>query len=161
MSNTQPLWRDIRFVRGAAGGAVLAGIAVGAATVGFFPRAHAAETAVTAPGSAFAEQILGKAGPAESLSPDTIPADFRLLRLVDASSRVGFYVTHGDTLSAGGQTFLLAYQVALYTDADGVQKIARGQDMSLALVNMSSVEIIDQMGPVPEVGTPPPPHSQQ
>lgn len=162
MSEVHSKRQALPIVRKAAvGAALLAGFAAGAATVCWFPRAHAAEPAAPASASALAEQIAGKAGPPESISPDTIPADYRLIRLVDTSSRVGFYVTRGDTISAGGQTFLLAYQVSLFNDADGIQKIARGQTLWLALVNTSTIEIADQMGPVPNVGTPPPPSSQQ
>lgn len=160
-SHTQgPHWRR----RAAVGTAVAVGFGIGISAAGWLGRAHAAETAAVtalAAGTGFAAQIAGKSGPAESISPDTIPAGYRLIRIVDTSSRVGFYVTQGETLSVGGQTFLLAYQVTLFSDADGIQKIARGQTLWLALINMSSAEIVDQMGPVPDVGTPPAPQRQQ
>lgn len=152
-------WRTQWTRRTAFGAALLAGLGGGMAVSAWFPRAQAQGTAAAppAPTSALAQQILGHGGLPDSISPDTIPADYRLVRVFDTGSRVGFYVTRGDMISSGGQSFLLAYQVNVFTDAAGEQKIARGQDLWLTLINTSSIELIDQIGPVPEASAPPPP----
>jgi hypothetical protein len=137
---------------------LLLAFAAGLATTLWIARAQAAPPSATPTlTSELAMQIAGKAGPSLSISADAIPADYRLIELIDAQGKSGYYATRGESLAIGADNYLLAYQVNVFNDEAGEQKIARGQSLDLSLVNLHQVEVIRQIGALPEAATPPPP----
>jgi hypothetical protein len=141
--------------------ALILTFAAGIATALWIGRVQAAPATTPAPTTELAQQIAGKGGPPLSMSPDSIPSDYRLIVLIDAQGKSGYYATRGETLTIGTASYLLAYEVNIFTDEAGDQKIARGQSLDLSLINMNTVEIIRQITALPQVGTPPPPTRRQ
>ncbi|HEX5323206.1 MAG TPA: hypothetical protein VFW40_05420 [Capsulimonadaceae bacterium] len=141
-------------------GLLIAFLAGFAAHSGIGRAQAAAGPAGTAPSTPLALQIAGKAGPPLTLSPDSIPSDYRLVGLIDAQGKSGYYVSRGDMLAIGSDNYLLAYEVTIFNDEAGEMKIARGDSLTLSLINLHTLEIISHIGPLPAVATPPPPRRQ-
>ena len=144
-------------------GIALAGAFIAGAFTGYsswIGRAQAAPAA-EAPSTPLAQLIAGKAGTPLSINADSIPPDFRLVGLIDAQGKSGYYVTRGETLTIGTDNYLVAYEVTIFNDEAGGQKIARGEPLLLSLINLHTVEIISHIGALPGVGTPPPPRRQE
>ncbi len=70
----------------------------------------AAKPAVAA--NPLGDMLSGKAFPL-SVPTDQMSAGYHLVALVDAQGKANLYATQGTTTSAGGETYLVAYEVTL------------------------------------------------
>ena len=97
-------------------GAGMAVGAIGATLVRTLPPVQAAPaaakpTSVAAAGP-MGDLFAGKTFPL-SLPAEKMDGSYRLVALVDAQGKPNLYATQGQTTSAGGETYLVAYEVTL------------------------------------------------
>lgn len=111
------------------------------------PAARADDKAAPAPGTV-AALLSGTPYPA-TLKAVLLDTPYRQVDLVDAQGKLGTYITKGDTTTAGGETFLVAY----FAPPDpgtpaGTTAVPRTATLHLALINMRFVQAMTNPRPV-------------
>ncbi len=100
--------------------ALLVGISMAAGALGtkfvrLMPPVQAAPVAAkpaAAASNPLGDMLAGKTFPL-TVSTEQMNAGYRLVALVDAQGKPSLYATQGQTTSAGGETYLVAYEVTL------------------------------------------------
>lgn len=127
-------------------GGALAVAGLGLAATRLTPAAKAAPTptAATAP---VADLFAGKAYPL-TLKAEQIDPSYHLIALVDGQGQISRYATRGDTAAAGGETFLVCYDVPLTNAKTPPPQPQAGTTGALLYVNMRAVEAMGGILPI-------------
>ncbi len=106
------------------------------------PTARAADKA-PAPAAAapvtLPSLLSGKLYP-PTLKAADVDASFQMVDLVDTQGKPGTYVTQGETATAGGETFLVAYFISVGPGQPAATMVAPGSTLRLAFINMRYVQ---------------------
>jgi len=122
----------------------LAGMGLAVAATRLTPAALAAPASVAtaaSPAGALAEMLAGKTYPL-TLKAEQIDASYHLVGLVDAQGQSSVYATRGETLSTGGETFLVCYSVATTNSPIRAPQPKAGATANLIYINMHAVEAV-------------------
>ncbi len=135
-------------------GGALAGMGMGLAATRLTPPVKAAPTvtAATPAVGAMADLYSGKTYPL-TLKAEQIDGAYHLVALVDAQGHGSLYATRGETAAAGGETFLVCYDVPVTDAKTHPPQPQAGTTANLIYINMHAVEAMG--GVVPILPTPP------
>lgn len=144
-------------------GGVLAGAVLGFGATRLTPTAKAAgakEATVTTPGgpaaaNTFGEVFSGKTYPL-TLTAEKIDSSYHLVALVDEQDKVSQVATRGETFTAGGEVFLVCYDVPLTTAQTRPPQPKAGATGNVLYVNMRSIQAMAGILPITPTDTPAP-----
>lgn len=130
-------------------GGTLALMGLGLAATRLTPAAKAAPTPVTATAAtgAMADLLAGRTYPL-TLKAEQIDSSYHLIALVDGQGQLSRYATRGETASAGGETFLVCYDVPLTNAKTHPPQPQSGATGGLLYVNMRAVEAMGGILPI-------------
>ena len=120
-------------------GGAMAGMLVGLAATRLTPAVKAATPAAAV--GAMAELFAGKTYPL-TLKADQINTSYHLVFLVDAQGRPSQYATRGETVAAGGETFLVCYDVPIAAAKTHPPQPKAGETGQLIYINIHAVQAI-------------------
>ncbi len=128
-------------------GAIIGGALLGLTLGRSLPTAQAAPMPLpTKTSGGTADLFNGKTFPL-TLMTDDIDTTYHLVAFVDAQGKPGTYVTKGETVTLGGETFVAAYAAPLL-DAKGNFQPKSGETAVLTLINLRSVEAVVGIRPI-------------
>jgi hypothetical protein len=139
-------------------GSALVGTLVGLGATRLMPPAQAAPpkpsvaTAATPAAAPLAEAFSGKTYPL-TLPAEKIDSNYHLTALVDAQGKASLVATRGETISGGGEAFLVCYDVPLTNSATRPPQPKAGTTGNLLYVNLHVVQAMAGILPI----TPPDP----
>ena len=144
-------------------GGALAGVFLGLGATRLTPTAKAAgakEAAMTAPGgtavaNTFGDAFSGKTYPL-TLAAEKIDASYHLVALVDEQDKVSQVATRGETFTAGGEMFLVCYDVPLTTAQTRPPQPKAGATGNVLFVNTRSIQAMAGILPITSADTPAP-----
>jgi len=116
------------------------------------PAAQAATATAPSLTPSLADALGGKVYPA-TLKAEQIDETFRMVDLVDAQGNPGTYATRGETVTLGGETFLVAYFFPVPAHQPQPQQPPPGGIAHLAYINMHYVVAMLNPHPVAPAGT--------
>ncbi len=135
-------------------GGALAGMFLGLGATRLTPLAQAApakEAAVTVPGgpaaAPLAEAFSGKTYPL-TLAAEKIGSSYHLVALVDAQGKPAQVATRGETVVAGGETFLVCYNVPVTNAQTHPPQPKAGVTADLIYVNLRTVQAMGGIIPI-------------
>lgn len=137
------------------GGSMAAG-ALGITAVRLTPPAQAAPT-VSKPApaaSSLADLLAGKAFPL-TVPVEKMEGSYHLVALVDAQGKASLYATEGQTASAGGETYLAAYEVTLTEPKAGSPPKLKPGSGQLIFIDLHAIQAMGGIAPV-QAATPEP-----
>ncbi len=102
------------------------------------PAAQAAPAAVNAPVS---DILDGKTFP-NTMKTEQFDTSYHIINLVDMQGKPGAYLTRGDTVTMGGESFLVAYYTNMTSGIAALPQPKPGENAMLALINMHYVQAI-------------------
>ena len=134
------------------GGSLAAG-ALGLTAMRLTPPALAAPPAAkpavaAAPASPLGDLFAGKS------FPPTVPVEkmvgaYRLVALVDAQGKASLYATEGQTTAAGGETYLVAYEVPLADPKAGSPPQPKpGTNGQVIFINLHAIQAMGGVIPI-------------
>jgi hypothetical protein len=130
-----------------------------APTAAATPASSATSTSGTAAGTTgrarIAELFAGKIYPM-TLKTEDFDESYHMLKLFDVQGHFGKYVSRGDTLVFGGQTFIVAYDVPMTSGLASPPHPKPEATAQLILVNMNAVQAITEITPIPDADEPEP-----
>ncbi len=132
-------------------GGILTVGAFGMALMRLTPPAQAAPSAakpVAPSASPLGDLFSGKSFPL-SVTAEQMNAGYRLVALVDAQGKASLYATQGATTSAGGETYLVAYEVTL-TDpkTSPIPQPKPGTTGQIIFIDLHAVQAIGGIIPI-------------
>ncbi len=136
-------------------GSILAIGAFGLTRVRLMPPVQAAPVAAKpiAAASQMADLFAGKSFPL-SLPAEKMDSSYHLVALVDAQGKPNLYATQGATTSAGGETYLVAYEVTVTDPKTGVPPQPKpGTSGQIIFINLHAIQAMGGIIPI----QPPPP----
>ena len=77
--------------------------------------------------------------------------------LVDSQGRTSLYATQGETAAAGGETFLICYDVPVTNAKTHPPLPLAGATANLILINMHAIEAMGGIVPIPSAADTPAP----
>ncbi len=141
-------------------GGALAGAFLGLGATRLTPPVKAApvkEAAVTTPGGAvaantLADVISGKTYPL-TLAAEKIDSSYHLVALVDEQGKVSQIATRGETFTAGGEVFLVCYDVPTTNVQTHPPQPKAGATGNVLYVNMRSIQAMGGIVPITPADT--------
>ena len=133
---------------------VAATVGLGLSLTAALPR-HTAQAAAAATPSltlSLADALGGKTYPA-TLKAEQVDDTFRMVDLIDAQGKPGTYATRGETVTLGGEIFLVAYFFPAPLGQPQPQQPPPGAVARLAYINMHYVVAMLNPRPVLPAGT--------
>lgn len=133
-------------------GSILAIGALGLTLLRLMPPVQAAPIAVKpAAASAMADLFAGKSFPL-SVPAEKMDGSYRLVALVDAQGKPNLYATQGATTSAGGETYLVAYEVTLTDPKAGVAPQPKpGTSGQVIFIDLHAIQAMGGIIPIQPV----------
>lgn len=138
-------------------GGMLIGLGFGLTLAQTTPAAHAApappaaSASVAAPAGPLADMLAGKPYPL-TLPAEKIDSSYHLIGLVDAQGKSSVYATRGDTIAAGGETFLVCYDVPLTKPQTIAPQPKAGTVGQVLFINL---HVVQAMGGILPIAPPP------
>ena len=137
-------------------GGALAGMGLGLMATRLTPPVKAAPPLTAAPAAGpLADLYGGKTYPL-TLKAEQIDSAYHMVALVDAQGRPSLYATRGETVAAGGETFLVCYDVPLTNTKSHPPLPQAGTTADLIYINMHAVEAMGGIIPIPAPDAPVP-----
>ena len=100
-----------------------------------------------------ADLLSGKTFP-PTLTSDQIDPSYHLVALVDAQDKPSLYATKGETTAAGGETYLVCYEVTLTDPKAGVPpQIKSGTTAQIIFINLHAIQAMGGIIPIKPVET--------
>jgi hypothetical protein len=131
-------------------GGVVAVVALGLIWMRLTPPALAAPVAkpaaVTA-ASPLADLFAGKPFPL-TVPTEQIDSTYHLVALVDAQGKPSLYATQGATTAAGGETYLVAYEVTLTDPKEGTPQPKPGTIGHVIYIDLHAIQAIGGIIPI-------------
>ena len=134
--------------------ALLVGISIAAGALGMtlvrlLPPAQAAPPAAKpAAASPMADLFAGKSFPL-SLPAEKMDSSYHLVALVDAQGKANLYATQGATTSAGGETYLVAYEVTLTDPKTGTASQPKpGTSGQVIFIDLHAIQAMGGIVPI-------------
>ena len=130
------------------GGSIMAG-ALGMTVVRLTPPVQAAPPASKpAAANPLGEMFAGKSFPL-SLPAEKMDSSYRLVALVDAQGKANLYATQGQTISAGGETYLVAYEVTLTDPKTGTAPQPKpGTSGQIIFIDLHAIQAMGGIVPI-------------
>lgn len=98
--------------------------------------------------SQMADLFAGKSFPL-SLPAEKMDSSYRLIALVDAQGKPNLYATQGATTSAGGETYLVAYEVTLTDSKTGAAPQPKpGTSGQVIFVDLHAIQAMGGIIPI-------------
>ena len=94
-----------------------------------------------------ADLVAGRTFPV-TLKAEQIDSSYHLIALVDGQGQISRYATRGETAAAGGETFLVCYDVPLTNAKTHPPQPQAGTVGALLYVNMRAVEAMGGILPI-------------
>ncbi len=108
----------------------------------------AAKPAAAASANPMADLFAGKSFPL-SLPTEKMDGSYHLVALVDAQGKANSYATQGATTSAGGETYLVAYEVTLTDPKTGVAPQPKpGTSGQIIFIDLHAIQAMGGIIPI-------------
>jgi hypothetical protein len=122
-------------------GGIAAMGALGLTLVRLTPPAQAAPIVkpAAAAASPLGDMFSGKTFPL-TVSIEQMNAGYHLVALVDAQGKANLYATRGETTAAGGETYLVAYEVTLTDPKEGPPEPKPGTIGQIIFIDLHAVQ---------------------
>jgi len=91
--------------------------------------------------------LTGKTYPL-TIKAEQFDSSYHLVGMVDAQGQASLYATRGDTVSAGGETFLVCYTVSTTNVPNQPPRLKAGTVGILLFVNMHAIEAVGGIVPI-------------
>lgn len=123
-------------------------IGAGLTTVRLTPTVRAAPLPPAATAAApLAEMLGGKAYPL-TLKAEQLDSSYHLAGFIDSQGHPNLYATRGETLAAGGETFLVCYQVDTTNSPTRPPQPKAGATANLLYINLRAVQAVGGIIPI-------------
>ncbi len=132
-------------------GGILASGALGLTLLRTMPVQAAPAAAKPATSNPMADLFAGKSFPL-SVPAEKMDGSYHLVALVDAQGKPNLYATQGQTTSAGGETYLVAYEVTLTDPKTGaVPQPKPGTSGQIIFIDLHAIQAMGGIIPIQPV----------